>query len=102
MKSLVHRHFPGASDEGVDALLFECTAFPFASLKAIEEQLQDLAHKANSVDDALYLAHGEFVREWEEHKRSLRPTPQDHKYGEAAQAAAERLGYERFDYCERS
>lgn len=32
----------------------------------------------------------------------LPPTPQDHKYGEAAQAAAERLGYERFDYTERS
>jgi hypothetical protein len=42
------------------------------------------------------------VMEWAEKHLSPPGPKRPHEYGEAAKTAAERLGYERFDYCERS
>ena len=63
-------YFPAATPEEIQSLVWECTAFPITEDQWIMSQIEEWSHKANTVDQACYLADGETSRIMGEIRRS--------------------------------
>lgn len=61
---IAKRHFPAATDDEIDAILWSCSPFPFGSLKGLDYILCDMACRASSPSHAIYHAHSEYERMW--------------------------------------
>ncbi len=62
---MVKRHFPSATDDEAESILWECTAFPCCSIEHTELQLAEMAVKSSSPGHAIYHAHSEMDAVWE-------------------------------------